>query len=197
MGTFLKDEILNSGGRMIMRPDSGNPTTKPAEIGNILVYRFGATENVQGFMVLHPSVGVIQGDGLTVSTMQSIIDGWVNGGFSLDNFALGMGSGISHDGRRDDFSFSVKAIAKFNSSDNKWTPLLKNPKTDSGKKSLSGLVRCYENENGELYVEDVINNFEKLFEETNGWKIWYINGERYNFQSFTQVREFARKGLII
>lgn len=192
----LKDRIINSGGRMICRPDSGDPTKKPGEIGQLLANSFGFTTNAAGYNVLHPAVGVIQGDGLTINTFKDVLEGWINSGFSLDNFCMGMGSGITHDGRRDDFSFSVKAIAnKLNNGD--WVSLIKDPKTDAGKKSLSGLARCIENPNGEL---EIINNLKlfggeiSMWMDQPGWRNYLADGYREYRQSFDDVRNRARSG---
>ena len=103
---------------------------------------------------------------------------------------LGMGAGVTHNGARDDFSFSMKATAICDA--NGWRRLLKEPITDRNKKSLSGLVRCEENEAGELIVFDCLDNPEDLFRETAGWRLWFKDGERTNFQSFDEVQERAR-----
>ena len=183
IGTRLKDRILNAGGRLICRPDSNDPTIEPGLVGKDLEDTFGVTINKKGYKVLHPSVGVIQGDGIRIDTFESVLKGWIDAGFSMDNFALGMGSGISHDGARDDFSFSVKATAVY--TDGKWKPLLKDPKTDPGKRSLSGLVKC--DDNLETFVDTDTRGVGK------NWKMWYHNVTKTFDQSFDEVRELARK----
>lgn len=198
LGTRLHDRIVNSGGRLIARPDSGDPTTKPGQIATILAEKFGYVKNDKDYAVLHSSVGVIQGDGLNIDTVEDVLIGYINYGFSLDGFCLGMGSGITHDGRRDDFSFSVKAIANCLNS-TRWEAIIKDPKTDNGKKSLSGLIRCREDKNGNLETYDVLEFGNSYFlleaEYSGGWKIWFKNGYRVNRQSFDEVRARAREGL--
>lgn len=192
MGEKLKDAITNSGGRMIMRPDSGDPTKEPGIIGKILADKFGYTFNKVGRKVLAPEVGVIQGDGIRIDTFEGVIMGWVDAGFSMDNFCLGMGSGVTHDGARDDFSFSVKAIA--NKDNRGWVSLLKEPKTDMNKKSLTGLTRCRE-VNGKLEIIDNLVEFAgelTMWNDQPGWKLWFENGHRINRQSFDEVKSRAR-----
>jgi nicotinic acid phosphoribosyltransferase len=114
----------------------------------------------------------------------------------MDNFTLGMGSGITHDNARDDFSFSMKAIA-IRIGSMPWKRLSKDPITDQGKKSLSGLVRCKDFGDGQLVVYDALNDgglyiFEK---ETVGWKLWFKDGYREHFQSFDEVRVRANEGV--
>lgn len=189
----LKERILNSGGRMICRPDSGDPFTKPGEIGQLLANSFGATINDNGYKVLHSAVGVIQGDGITIETFEKVVLGWIDAGFSLDNFCMGMGSGVTHDGRRDDFSFSVKAIAnKLNNGH--WQSLLKDPKTDSGKKSLTGLARC-DVHDGDFRIIDNLQEYGGelyMWEDQMGWRTWYEDGYRKFRQSWDDVKARAR-----
>jgi len=192
IGDLLKDRIIESGGRFIARPDSGNPFTKPGEIGRLLAEAFGSTTNGMGYEVLHPAVGVIQGDGITIETFERVVMGWIEAGFSLDNFCMGMGSGVTHDGRRDDFSFSVKAIAN-QMSNGHWVSLLKAPKTDMSKKSLTGLTRCKE-VNGELEVFDALETGEvySMWTDQPGWKMWFEDGYRTNRQTWDEVKQRAR-----
>lgn len=193
LGERLKDRIINSGGRLVARPDSGNPFTKPGQIGCILADKFGSTENEAGYKVLHPAVGVIQGDGITIDTFQKVVIGWIAAGFSLDNFCMGMGSGVTHDGRRDDFSFSVKAIANQLQNDH-WQSLLKDPKTDSGKKSLTGLARC-DYHDGDFRVIDNLHEYGSdlyMWEDQMGWRKWFEDGFRTYRQSWDDVKARAR-----
>lgn len=194
MGVKLKDRIIASGGKMVMRPDSGDVTIEPSLVADDLGDTFGYTINAEGYKVLHPSVGIIQGDGIKISTIRSVISAFVANGWSMDNLALGMGSGVTHDGARDDFSFSMKAVARHNGT--KWIRLLKEPKSDLTKKSLSGLVRCRENSEGELEVFDcLVNGREYSFlHESPGWRLWYEDGYQIYRQSFDSVRQFARVG---
>lgn len=195
IGTELKDKVVNSGGVFVFRPDSGDPTIEPGLVGKDIDDTFGTTVNDKGYKVLMPYNAVLQGDGNRIDTYKGVLQGWVDAGFSLDNFTLGMGSGITHDNARDDFSFSMKAVA-LKVGEN-WKRLSKDPITDSGKKSLSGLVRCREDSEGNLVVYDSLQDgeyytFEK---DTPGWKCWYRNGYRMNRQSFDEVRARANVGI--
>lgn len=181
---------VNSGRVLVKRNrctvvcgNSGDPTIEPGLVGNDIISKFGFTYNGHGYKVLPPFMGVIQGDGIDVSTFENVLKGWVSAGFSLDNFVLGCGNGISHYGSRDDFGFSVKSVASFHH--NRWHPLLKDPITDSGKKSLSGLVQVDDNLN-------VITKTDTITENSK-WVLWSDTGERKYRQSFDSVMELARK----
>lgn len=214
LGTRLKDRILASGGRLIARPDSGDPTIEPGLVAKDLEDTFGVTERTVKMMeydeetgfpyqvahktykVLHPAVGVIQGDGIRVGTFEGVVQGWIDAGYALDNFCLGMGSGVTHDGARDDFSFSFKSVATFRNGE--WYRELKDPITDSGKKSLSGLVCCREDDNGNLVVVDAMNQPDSecmdvpIWSPTLGWQLYYAHGERVYRQEWNDVKKRAR-----
>jgi len=192
LGTRLKDRILASGGRMIARPDTGDMTIEPGLVGKDWEATFGVTINNKGYKVLHPSTGVIQGDGVKVNTVREICQGWVDAGFAMDNFCLGSGAGITHFGSRDDFGFSFKSTANFRYG--KWVATIKDPITDSGKKSLKGLVRCRENENGDIEVYDAISegNIFNFLTPAAGWRLWYKDGFREYRQSWDEVKSRAR-----
>lgn len=195
LGTKLKNRILTSGGRMVARPDSGDPKIEPSMVGKDWEDTFGVTLRTVGektFKVLHPQNGVIQGDGIRVDTWRGVAEGWKNSGFAMDNFCLGMGSGVTHDGARDDFSFSMKSIADYKNG--RWVANLKDPITDSGKKSLSGLVRCREDANGNLEVYDAIQegSIFSFLDSTPGWRLWSKDGFREFRQAWDDVKTRAR-----
>lgn len=191
LGKRLKDRILASGGCLVARPDSGNPLTKPIEIIALLDKAFGAEFNDKGFLVLHPSVRVIQGDGINQDSIPIILHNIIAFGYSMDNLVLGMGGGMTHGPGRDEFSFSMKATARFNGKD--WISLLKEPKTDSGKKSLSGLVRCYE---GEAGIETFkARNETELANTGPGWRLYFHTGATPYVPKFDDVIALATEGV--
>lgn len=199
LGTKLKDRILKSGGKMIARPDTGNPEEEPGLVGLDWKATFGTTErevNGKTYDVLHPQNGVIQGDGIRIDTWRGVVEGWIKTGFALDGFALGMGAGVTSDNARDDFNFSFKNIASFIGG--KWRAELKNPKkgTSDGtsKKSLSGLVRCREDAFGNLEVYDALHegNVFSMWDSTPGWRLYSENGYRKWRQTWDDVKQRAR-----
>jgi nicotinamide phosphoribosyltransferase len=190
LGTRLKDRILASGGTLVARPDSGDPLTKPIEIMALLYAAFGGIYNDKGFAVLNSAVRVIQGDGINQDSIPEILKNVIHFGWSMDNLVLGMGGGLTHGPGRDEFSFSMKATARYNGKE--WIDLLKEPKTDSGKKSLKGLVRCYEGEEGiETFVA---KNQRELMTTGPGWRMYFINGRTPYVPDYDEVRMRATEG---
>lgn len=189
-GTQLKEEILATGGKIVFRPDSGDPRVEPSMVGKDVCNTFGYELNLKGYKVLHPQTAVIQGDGIRIGTIHGVLNGWVSAGYSMDSFLLGMGAGVTHEGARDDFSFSMKATALC--ADGEWRALLKEPVTDIGKKSLRGLTRCVEVDGELTVVEFDGTDFDAFLKPGPGWQLWSKDGERLFKQSFDSVRKFAR-----
>lgn len=192
LGTRLKDRILNSGGKFVARPDSGDVTVEPSLVAKDWEATVGLAGLTQtGHKILHPAVGILQGDGIRLDTIDDVCIGFTGAGYSMDNLVLGMGHGTTNDVARDDFSFSMKLMAA--SKDGvTWTRLLKAPKTDMGKKSLSGLIRCAETIDGDLDVIDMTNDPAGYFTSTPGWRLYSADGERKFLQSFDDVQARAK-----
>lgn len=192
----FKDEILNCGARLVTRPDTGDPTTKLAQVLGWLEETFDSTPNAEGYRNLPWAVGALYGDGINVESFEAVIKGATDAGWCTDNFLLGCGGGIANDGSRDWFSFSMKTIAEFK--EGGWKRVLKEPKSDLGKKSLSGLVRCREDENGKLEVYDAINesSLYSFFTPGPGHRLWLSEGRREWRQKFEEdVCDRALEGI--
>lgn len=137
-GNLLQSEVLQSGATVVVRPDSGDPLTVPVEIIRILSEKFGFTVNSKGYKVLHPSVRVIQGDGINVDSLPLIIDNLLAAGFAIDNLAFGMGGGLLQHCNRDTLQFAMKtsAVKVYG----EWRDVYKDPIGDHSKMSKRGLL---------------------------------------------------------
>lgn len=160
----LRAEILARNGRVVFRPDSGDPVKiicgdpeakDPLErkgAVEVLWEIFGGTSNPQGYRTLNPHVGLIYGDSITYSRANAILSGLKSKGFASDNVVFGIGSFTYQHVTRDTFGFAIKST--FGKVKGESRELFKDPKTDDGtKRSLRGLVKVVEQE-GELVVLD-------------------------------------------
>jgi nicotinamide phosphoribosyltransferase len=136
-GEKLRDKVIGMGGTLVVRPDSGDPETVPIEIVEILAEKFGYTINSKGYKVLHPSVRVIQGDGINEHSLPKILENLKAAGFSADNIAFGMGGGLLQAWNRDTLKYAMKASA-IRIDGGEWVGFSKDPVTDSGKRSKEG-----------------------------------------------------------
>jgi len=108
-GNELKQQVLDSGATIIIRPDSGEP--KDIVLRTLLQLEevFGTTVNYKGYKVLNPCVRVIQGDGMADQTsIEDVYETMKINGFSADNVAIGMGGGLLQQVNRDTFKFAMK-----------------------------------------------------------------------------------------
>ena len=152
-GTELKQDVLDSGATVVIRPDSGDPATVVNECLAILDKNFGHTVNKKGFKVLN-NVRVLQGDGITIQSIRSIIFTITMSGYSVDNVAFGQGGALLQIVNRDDQKFAMKCSAALVNGE--WVDVFKDPITDAGKQSKKGRVTLYNNGQGNLF-SDVIN----------------------------------------
>lgn len=108
----IKSEIMARDGKLVIRPDSGDPvdiicgTMLPSdpdflarknsseEIGviELLWNIFGGTINEQGYKVLDPHIGAIYGDSITPERQLEIYKRLEAKGFAATNIVLGVGS---------------------------------------------------------------------------------------------------------
>ena len=188
-GGTLKDKVIGMGGTLVVRPDSGDPETVPVEIIEILAEKFGFTVNSKGYKVLHPSVRVIQGDGINEHTLPIILKNLKEKGFSADNIAFGMGGGLLQAWNRDTLKYAMKASAiRINEGD--WKGFSKDPVTDHGKRSKEGrlglVYECGIGSCGFRTLPEKIAN-----EKGNLLRPVFKNGKLLVEDTFAQIRERA------
>lgn len=152
----LKAEIEARDGKVVFRPDSGNPVDIicgtyaigsgctefiPSREGclQVLWKHFGGTINDKGYKVLNPKVGLIYGDSITLERAEEILSRMKAMGFCSTNVVFGVGSFTYQYNTRDSYGFAMKAT--YGEID--WMPqiIFKDPITDSGiKKSARGVI---------------------------------------------------------
>src|SRR5262249_21950337 len=107
-GGVLKDKVLARNGTLVIRPDSGEPAVYIPKLLGFLAEAFGAEKNAKGYLVLHPKVRLIQGDGINFHTMRDILQAITDQGWSADNIAFGSGGGLLQKINRDTLQFAFK-----------------------------------------------------------------------------------------
>jgi nicotinamide phosphoribosyltransferase len=107
-GEDLKQQVLQRDGTLVIRPDSGDPVRTLLQVFEILFKQFGYTTNEKGYKVLPPQVRVIQGDGISLSSIGNIYAALQQAGISAENLALGMGGALLQRVNRDTQEFALK-----------------------------------------------------------------------------------------
>lgn len=198
----LKQIILNREGRVVFRPDSGDPVEilcgtgadddtrnarTPEEKGSVEVLWeiFGGTVNEKGYKVLDPHVGLIYGDSITLARADEILRRLEAKGFASSNVVFGVGSFTYQYNTRDTFGFAMKAT--WGAVNGEGRMIFKEPKTDSGlKRSARGLLRVERDAQGELQLHDE-QTWEQ--EKTGELKTRFLDGKLYNVDHFEQIRQ--------
>jgi nicotinamide phosphoribosyltransferase len=185
-GTELKDDVINSGATVVIRPDSGDPVVVLPKMLSILADKFGFTKNAKGYKVLN-NVRVIWGDGINSVSLSSILRCVVDvGGYSADNIAFGMGGGLLQQCDRDTQEFAMKCSAvRING---EWRDVFKDPVTSSSKKSKKGRVQLWSNEAGEYKTSVGVPSdwIDKAWNEC--MYTYFLDGEQVFTQTFDEVR---------
>lgn len=181
----LKDKILQGGGTLVVRPDSGDPIEVLPRLFKKLEKYFGVSVNDKHFKVLN-NVRVIWGDGINERSIQSILRVLVDVmGYSADNIAFGMGGALLQIVNRDTQEFAMKCSAAF--VDGGWIDVFKDPVTDKGKVSAKGRFKVVIDANGTL----VNAPWDSV--EPNQLKLRYVDGNLLNQTTFTEVQERANR----
>lgn len=138
-GGTLKQQVMENGGTLVVRPDSGNPIKVCVDVVESLGDIFGFTINTRGYKVLPPYVRVIQGDGVHALSIEAILQRLKKKGWSAENIAFGMGGALlQRDIHRDTMNWAMKANAIKFAGEDEWHDVYKDPITDPGKTSKRG-----------------------------------------------------------
>ncbi|MDE6347059.1 MAG: nicotinate phosphoribosyltransferase [Muribaculaceae bacterium] len=211
----LKDEIMTRNGRVVIRPDSGDPvhiicgytfddyenfqeeamhsTAVQKGAYEILWDIFGGTINEAGYKVLDPHIGMIYGDSITLERQKEIYRRLEEKGFAASNLVLGVGSFTYQFKSRDSLGFAMKAT--WCQVNGEAREIFKDPITDNGtKKSLKGLICVKKNEAGQFYAIDQVSAEEEktgelktVFKDGKLIKDWTLDEIRNNVNSTINV----------
>ena len=191
-GEALRQQVIDSGATVVIRPDSGDPVEVNRNLIQILDRKFGSTVNAKGFKVLN-NVRLIQGDGVNELTIRSILGAFMALGYSADNIAFGMGGALLQQVDRDTQKFAMKCSSAL--INGVWVDVQKDPITDNGKKSKAGRVQLWKS-GGEWasgvtaptgWTDKGIGPFVPMLEEV------FRDGKLIRDYSFDEVRANARK----
>jgi nicotinamide phosphoribosyltransferase len=198
-----KEAIMARDGKLVIRPDSGDPVdiicgesnsdvaTTPQNKGviQLLWEIFGGTINEQGYKVLDPHIGAIYGDSITLDRQIQIYERLEAKGFAATNIVLGVGSFTYQMNTRDTLGFAAKG-AWFEVDENGAKvgyDIYKDPVTDDGtKKSLKGLICVTED-------HEVLTQCTPEQEAQGILQTIYKDGEFHNQTSLTEIRERLNK----
>jgi len=197
----LKNEILSRNGKVVIRPDSGDPVEiicginrpeiDPAPqsptgkgVVELLWETFSGTRNSKGYKVLDSHIGVIYGDSITLERANEICERLERKGLASSNIVFGVGSYTYQYNTRDTYGFAMKAT--YGEINGIGRDIYKDPVTDDGiKKSAKGLLQVYK-ENGIIKVKDQCS----IKEENSGLlQTIFLNGSLIKETSLSDIRK--------
>lgn len=141
-GHELRDLILQRhDGRLVIRPDSGDPPTVVVKCLELLGGPGGGfepfiTKTKTGHRLLPPQVRIIQGDAVCYEMIDKIYSAMAAAGWAADNVGFGSGGALLQQMNRDTLKFAMKCASVV--IDGQEREVYKDPITDPGKKSKRG-----------------------------------------------------------
>lgn len=217
----LKSEILARDGKVVFRPDSGNPADIICGMKHFSEYEyapeiaeyhwnqssehqhkgavevlwdiFGGTITETGHKLLDSHVGLIYGDSITYEVAQEILERLEKKGFASANIVFGVGSYTYQYVTRDTWGWAVKAT--YGRVNGEPRNIYKKPKTDSGKDSAKGLLMVVrDNKTGQLKLkqEAAPDEFDS---KENLLQPIYRNGQLLIEHSLSEIRERIKNAI--
>lgn len=208
----LHKDIMARNGRVVIRPDSGDPVKiiagytadeirdyydgyglEPFEIlpdyvvkgaYECLLDEFGYTTTETGYKMLDDHIGMIYGDSITPERQKEIYRRLEAKNICASNLVLGVGSYTYQYKTRDSLGFAMKATWCQINGEGK--EIFKHPKTDDGtKNSLKGLIKVMECEDGIAAFDQV----SKEEEQEGLLQTVFKDGVLYNRTTLRDIRE--------
>jgi nicotinamide phosphoribosyltransferase len=184
----LKDMVIASGKKLVIRPDSGDPVKLIPWTLKKLEEAYGYTTNDLGYKVIN-NVGVIQGDGVNAKTIEKILQVITNdeNKYSAENIVFGMGGDLLQNHNRDTNRFAQKCCAV--EVDGIVQEVRKTPKTDPTKNSKGGLLELV------LHPDGIYRTYrrDQLVGKTSALVDFYRNGEILVNDTLEDIRERVNK----
>jgi nicotinamide phosphoribosyltransferase len=206
----LKGEILARNGKVVIRPDSGDPVKiivgdpdycEPENPWREALVRkgvvealwdiFGGTFTNQGYKLLDFHIGAIYGDSITLERAKAILEGLRLKGFASINIVFGVGSYTYEYVTRDTLGIAMKATrVRING---KWSNIFKSPKTDDGtKNSHTGWLCVVHDENRDAAV---IQDVPAIIENIGFLTPVFEDGRLLKDDTLAQIRERVKANI--
>ncbi len=197
----LKSEIVARDGKLVIRPDSGDPvyilTGDPAAIPGSPAFKgvvellwetFGGTLTSTGHKQLDSHIGTIYGDAITYERGKAICDRLSAKGFASTNVVFGVGSFTYQFNTRDTFGQAMKST--WCEVNGVGRDLFKKPVTDSGtKNSAVGRLAVLYGPGG---VPTLVNQASPGQEAASLLQPTWRNGQFLRHWDFEEVRANLR-----
>lgn len=186
LGEQFRERILRRDGKVVCRPDSGNPVEVVIKLLKILGDKFGYEQNDKGFKVLNKKIGILWGDGIDKDGIEMVLNVMKLNRWSAENIVFGMGGGLLQKIDRDTQRFAFKSSAQ--KRDGRWFDIFKDP-IEGGKSSKRGRLKLEKGPDGQFCTtrqDDFPHDHNDDYLETV-----FENGEIVKEYSFEEARKNA------
>lgn len=197
----LRGTILSRDGRVVIRPDSGDPADILAGTGQgrgtladrgvveCLWEIFGGSVTDKGYRVLDSHVGVIYGDKINLARATRILERLEAKGYASTNVVFGIGSHTYQRTNRDTFGHAFKSTAV--TIDEVEKAIFKDPTTDATgmKRSQRGRVAVTFHGSG-LQVVDGLSSEDRV--QADQLRTVFRDGEVFSIETLAQIRSRLR-----
>lgn len=176
------NKILSRDGKVVFRPDSGEPNDVIIEVYEMLKKRFGYSTNSKGYEILNPKVGILWGDGIDPIGINGVLFALELRNISADNIVFGMGGGLLQKINRDTQRFAFKS--SYQERYGVGHDIFKCP-LDKSKMSKKGRLKL---------IKDASGKFSTIPESTVGknlLELVFEDGKLLREMTFEQVRKNA------
>lgn len=153
---------------------------------------FGGTLTGKGYRVLHERIGMIYGDSITIPIAAEILERLAENNFASTNIVFGIGSFTYQYITRDTFGYAIKAIYG-ETTDGECINIVKDPITDSSKKSAEGLVKV---EKCPINGYKVIDQQDPSNYDPGELKLIFRNSKMFSKKEWNSVRVNVDKELV-
>jgi len=191
----LKETVLKREGKVVIRPDSGDPVKiicgdpngktgqERKGVVELLWDIFGGTITDKGYKLLDPHIGAIYGDSINLERAHAICEGLKQKGFA-SQVVFGIGSFTYQYNTRDSFGMAMKAT--YVEVNGEGREIFKNPVTDDGtKQSATGLLQV-KKENGRYVLVDKVSKDAEVKSEL---KTVYKDGKLIKEHTLGEIRK--------
>lgn len=149
---------------------------------------FGYTTNDLGYKVLDSHIGMIYGDGINLDRQLDILTRLKEKGFVSTSIVFGVGSYSLNLVGRDHLGMAIKATNAVVEVNGELvdSPIYKDPKTDTSKKSARGLLFVEVEGNSVVEWKDQVS---REIEDTGALRVVYQDGNLNNLETLFTIRE--------
>ncbi|CAG2162283.1 unnamed protein product [Oppiella nova] len=196
-GQKLKELVIErgrtAGNVLVIRPDSGNPVEVLPKILEILYEAFcsDCTINSKQYKVLPNYLRIIQGDGISIDSLRTILERIKETRFSVENFVFGSGGSLLMRVHRD----TNRCAFKCSYAEIEGIPVnvYKDPKTDPNKSSKKGILSLEFNQTtGKFVTHEEQQNPDKRVHIKDLLETVFENGVLLKEYTFKDIKENAK-----